>query len=367
MNGFFQMSRRWVVVVAVVGLFTIPSWAGSWKDSDLAKSRFGPSWVGRNVTPEKLRGKIVLAETWGYRCPPCVGSMSKLVAMQKKYGKRGLVIVAMHAQGTSDSVRKQVLDLCKTKKVNYIVTAAGSVPGSTGRGIPHVQLIAPSGKVVWQGSPRDPKLTQGIEALLPKVKLSDKVKREILAEKICGDREYVAQKKAVKQIYAGQLGASYKSLLPQKDAEGAAGEEATQLLEGLDTYAKSLFTEAEELRAVQPSKMMRELRKIAELFVGTPYGEQANNQVKELTENKEFQSHLKCERVYRTIMNSTKRIGTPPENEKERSLFLKKKQSRIKMFASQAKSFIKNNPESPFATKLTERLTLYGVTLDSAS
>ena len=361
MSELCRMSLRCVVVVAVIGVFAIPSLGGSWKNSDLAKSKFGPSWVGPNITPAKLRGKIVLAEAWGYRCPPCVASMSKMVALQKKYGKRGLVVVAMHAQGTSAAVRKDVLALCKTKKVNYIVTASGHIPGSTGRGIPHVQLIAPSGKVVWQGSPRDPKLTQAIEALLPKVKLSDKVKREILAEKICGDREYVAQKKAVKQIYAGQLGASYKSLLPQKDAEGAAGEEATQLLEGLDTYAKSLFTQAEEFRAEQPAEMITELRTIATLFVGTPYGEQAKNQVKELAKSKEFQSHLKCERVYQTIMNSTQRIGTPPENEKERSLFLKKKQSRIKTFASQAKTLIKNNPESPFATKLTERLTLYGV------
>lgn len=367
MNGFYQMGRRCVVMVAVVGLFAIPSWAGRWKDSDLAKSRFGSSWVGPNVTPDKLRGKIVLAETWGYRCPPCVASMSKMVALQKKYGKRGLVIVGMHAQGTSDSVRKQVLALCKKKNVNYIVTAGGHIPGSTGRGIPHVQLIAPSGKVVWQGHPTDSKLTKGIEALLPRVKLSEDVKREILAKEICGDREYVAQKKAVKQIYAGQFGASYKSLLAQKDAEGAAGEEATQLLEGLNTYAKSLLTQAEELKTDQPAKMIRELRKIAQLFAGSPYGEQADNQVKELTKSKEFQSHLKCERVYRTIMNSTKRIGTPPENENERTLFLKKKRSRIKLFASQAKSFIKSNPESPFCAKLSETLTLYGVTLDEAS
>jgi thiol-disulfide isomerase/thioredoxin len=351
-------------MVAVVGLFAIPSWAGSWKDSDLAKSSFGTSWTGPDVTPAKLRGKVVLAETWGYRCPPCVASMSKLVSLQKKYGNRGLVIVAMHAQGTSDSVRKQVLALCKKKNVNYIVTAGGRVPGSTGRGIPHVQLIAPSGKVVWQGHPTSPKLAEAIPALLRKVKLSADVKRQILADTICGDRKYVAQKKAVKQIYAGQLGASYKLLLPQKDAEGAAGEEATQLLKGLDTYAQSLLAEAGELRAEHPAEMIRKLRAIGKLFVGTPYGEQADAQVKELTKSKEFQTHLKCERVYQTIMNSTKRIGTPPENETGRSRFLKKKQSRIKMFASQAKAFIKLNPESPFSGKLSEQLTLYGVPLD---
>jgi thiol-disulfide isomerase/thioredoxin len=367
MNGFYQMGRRCVVMVAVVGLFAIPSWAGSWKDSDLAKSSFGPSWTGPDVTPAKLRGKVVLAETWGYRCPPCVASMSKMVALQKKYGKRGLVVVAMHAQGTSDSVRKTVLALCKTKKVNYIVTAGGHIPGRTGRGIPHVQLIAPNGKVVWQGSPSNPKLAEAIPVLLRKVKLPAEVKRQILASEICGDRKYVAQKKAVKQIYAGQLGASYKLLLPQKDAEGAAGEEATHLLEGLDTYAKSVLAEASALQEEHPAAMIKKLRAVGKLFVGTPYGEQANAQVKELTQNKTFQAHLKCERIYQTIMKSTKRIGTPPENEKKRSRFLQKKQSRIKMFASQAKSFIKINPESAFSPKLTEQLTLYGVPLDAAS
>ena len=157
--------------------------------------------------------------------------------------------------------------------------------------------------------------------LLRKVQSPAEVKRQILAETICGEREYVAQEKAVKQIYAGKLGASYTLLLPQKDAEGAAGKEATQLLEELDTYAKSQLAEIDGLKADQPAAMIRKLRE----------------------------------------------IGTPPENEKTRSRFLKKKQSRIKRFASQAKSFIKANPESAFSAKLTEQLTLYGVTLNEAS
>jgi thiol-disulfide isomerase/thioredoxin len=367
MSEFCRMSLRCIVVVAVVGLFAMPSLAGNWNDSDLAKSSFGTSWTGPNVTPEKLRGKVVLAETWGYKCPPCVASMSKMVALQKKYGKRGLVIVAMHAQGSSNEIRKKVLALCKQKRVNYIVTSGGGVPRSTGKGIPHVQLIAPNGKMVWQGRPSDPKLAKAIPVLLRKVQSSAEVKRQILAEEICGDRKYVAQKKAVKLIYAGQLGASYKLLLPQKDAEGAAGEEASELLEGLDTYAQSLLTEADELRALHPAAMIKKLRVVGKLFVGTPYGEQADTQVKELSKSKEFQAHLKSERVYRTIMNITKRIGTPPKNEKKRNQFLKIKQSRIKIFASQAKSFIKANPGSAFSVRLAERLTLYGVTLDEAS
>ncbi len=213
----------------------------------------------------------------------------------------------------------------------------------------------------------DSDLAKAIPVLLRKVQSPAEVKRQILAETICGEREYVAQEKAVKQIYAGKLGASYTLLLPQKDAEGAAGKEATQLLEELDTYAKSQLAEIDGLKADQPAAMIRKLREIGKLFVGTPYGEEANTQVKELTKNKTFQDHIKSERIYQTIMNSTQQIGTPPENEKTRSRFLKKKQSRIKRFASQAKSFIKANPESAFSAKLTEQLTLYGVTLNEAS
>ena len=350
----------------------------AWKDSHLAGTKFGPSWVGEDVTPESLRGKVVLIEHWGYKSAPCIKEMSRLISLQKEHGRKGLVVIAMHAQGTSAAVKARILRLCKKKRVNYIVTAGGSVPGRKDQAIPNVQLLGPSGYMWFQGNLSDSRLTSAIKGALKKVKSEKEVECLVRAEKIMGDQTYGSQPAAVKQIQEGKLGESYNTLLGKKkhdptrpdyrrrrrnNAKGQISADAKALLKGLDTYAKHMFSEAERMKKEQPSQTMATLKKIATLFAATPYSQQANDETKKLTSDKEFQKHLSCERRYLSAMKVVERIGALPKKERDRRIFIRKQQPLIHEFAVKVKSLIKYDPDSIFVNKLTDQLTVYGVKL----
>ena len=54
------------------------------------------------MTPDDLRGKVVLFEYWGTQCPPCRSSFPHLVRLQSQYGRSGrFQVVASHVQGLS--------------------------------------------------------------------------------------------------------------------------------------------------------------------------------------------------------------------------------------------------------------------------
>jgi thiol-disulfide isomerase/thioredoxin len=51
---------------------------------------------GAPTTLEKLRGKWVLLDFWGYWCGPCIGAMPDLMKLHDQFGDKGLVIIAVH-------------------------------------------------------------------------------------------------------------------------------------------------------------------------------------------------------------------------------------------------------------------------------
>ena len=106
---------------------------------------------GPKITPDELRGKVVLVEYWGTRCGPCRQSMPHLQEMYNRLGKTGLFcIIGNHIQQYSPDTEKflkdagisfpvyQHLDL----PINHSITS-----------IPRAFLFDVTGNIVAEGHP----------------------------------------------------------------------------------------------------------------------------------------------------------------------------------------------------------------------
>ena len=60
--------------------------APAWKLKDLD---------GHEVSSDQFKGKVVVVDFWATWCGPCVEEIPGYIALQKKYGPRGLVIVGV--------------------------------------------------------------------------------------------------------------------------------------------------------------------------------------------------------------------------------------------------------------------------------
>ncbi len=95
--------------------------------------------------------------------------MPHLVQMEKKYGDKGLTIVAPEVQGSSvEAIEKMAED----KKLNYTITKSISGP-SLSRGIPSMAVFDTKGKLVFVGHPMSRDADKAVKEALRAVKKSD--------------------------------------------------------------------------------------------------------------------------------------------------------------------------------------------------
>ena len=75
------------------------------------------SWLNSTaLTPDSLRGKVVLVDFWTYSCINCLRSLPYVKAWYEKYKDHGLVVIGVHSpefafEKNVDNVRKAVRDL----------------------------------------------------------------------------------------------------------------------------------------------------------------------------------------------------------------------------------------------------------------
>lgn len=106
--------RSLAAVLAVVGLVLIPAIGAGLKVGDplpdLAK-------FGLEGTLPDMKGKVVIVDFWASWCGPCKASFPVMDALLKKYGEKGLVIVAVNV----DEKKAEMEKFLKKSPVTFTV------------------------------------------------------------------------------------------------------------------------------------------------------------------------------------------------------------------------------------------------------
>jgi peroxiredoxin len=103
---------------------------------------------GETLTLSDLKGQVVLLDFWATWCPPCREEIPGFIALQEKYGDRGLTVVGI---SVDDAGRETVAAFVEKNKMNYpIVMSDGKVEEAYGpiMGIPTTFLIEQRGRIV---------------------------------------------------------------------------------------------------------------------------------------------------------------------------------------------------------------------------
>lgn len=76
---------------------------------------------GRTVSMNQFRGKIVLLDFWATWCPPCRMSIPELIKIEKKYGEKGLVILAVSLDHPRQLTDSNLVAFKEKNGINYRV------------------------------------------------------------------------------------------------------------------------------------------------------------------------------------------------------------------------------------------------------
>jgi peroxiredoxin len=114
-----------------------------------------PAWKlvdldGHQVSSDQFKGKVVVVDFWATWCGPCVSEIPGYIALQKKYGAQGLVIVGV----SMDSKGPQhVKKFAEAHAMNYTILMGDDAITEAFGGfsaIPTTFLIGRDGRILHQ-------------------------------------------------------------------------------------------------------------------------------------------------------------------------------------------------------------------------
>jgi beta-lactamase regulating signal transducer with metallopeptidase domain/thiol-disulfide isomerase/thioredoxin len=126
----------------------------------LAVGQPAPEWAlegwsdGKDRKLADYRGKIVLLDFWSTWCPGCLVEIPAMQQLDEKYGKQGVVFLAIHAINGDLSRIKELQQAKGWTAPSAVDQRAGTAEGETVRrygvrGFSTIVLIGPDGKIAY--------------------------------------------------------------------------------------------------------------------------------------------------------------------------------------------------------------------------
>jgi thiol-disulfide isomerase/thioredoxin len=131
----------------------------------LSEWSLGSTLFGEKVSKSDMKGKVVVIEHWGVRCPPCIALLPHLAKMDKSYRDDGLLIIGAESQNHS---KDQIQPLVEKNKIEYTITSGASGPISFS-GIPRAFVFDVKGQLIFNGNPHDSNFDKSIKKALKDV------------------------------------------------------------------------------------------------------------------------------------------------------------------------------------------------------
>ncbi len=116
-----QKTFKIVITSLIISYLIATVYAAPW-DIDNLVGTLAPEFTlkdinGNDVSLTDFKGKIVFLNFWATWCPPCKEEIPSLNNLQKKYSKRGLVVIGI----ASDRSLKRVRDFIRKNRVQYLI------------------------------------------------------------------------------------------------------------------------------------------------------------------------------------------------------------------------------------------------------
>ena len=228
------------------------------------KQKFGGAWknldeehyiAGPKLTPEKLKGRVVLVDRWAHWCQPCQKALPHTEELWKKYRKDGLIVIGAAVElGYQDKPTMKVLE---EAGVTFSVYKAGELMAAPpSKGIPFVYVVDASGEVIHQQFGSGGSLESVIQGAIAK---APNLKHDMMLE-------------AIKENIKTRPGlARMKALEFQKQYPKEGGKMKKPLAMLSDAKTKKLCALEQELEALQnagPAKGPAEQKRQAEKVKG---------------------------------------------------------------------------------------------------
>ncbi len=246
------------------------------------------------LTLAGLRGRIVLLEFFSTRCSHCKRHVAQLNALQARYGRRGLTVLAVTRDALSKAER-----FARTQRARYPIAVAGidTQRAYLVQRYPAGCLISAYGDVLWSGSATklpESEIVRALQRARPQPAYG-------LAQRWIAQGLEVGRYAATRKRIAGLL-----RCRPEQDAECRTVHAAYAWI---DAYATARLARATELRVLERYyDAWRVLDEVRRWYEGAPESRRATAVMEELLASPARRREVAAGRALAVAVGTARRL-----------------------------------------------------------